>query len=273
MARPLGSSFFANLMNTLMGGEEPRTYSEDDFARWFSTLKPPTPTIVGEALPPGVPTMASKYGVFGAKALTRGVPGDENYTPVPCADAESRPPAPCEATGECQDLQDLATKFEQGSNIARALALNAINAMQVAQVLLRRVDKAAVNLVRMPELSHFSAGEPNGLGPEPWPLEDQLTLDIRGPLAHGDRFPRPGDIDEDYLTRLMARWDSEHRTVEYLQRAEGNRPLQLIEEMGRMPIFEPLPEPTPIKEQPLEEEPKEEEGRKGLHRAEGKGLT
>ena len=60
MARPLGSSFFANLMNTLMGGEEPRTYSEDDFARWFSTLKPPTPTIVGEALPPGVPTMASK---------------------------------------------------------------------------------------------------------------------------------------------------------------------------------------------------------------------
>ena len=70
--------------------------------------------------------------------------------------------------------------------IARALELNAINAMQVAQVLLKRVDKAAVNLTRMPELSHFSAGEPNGPGGEPWPLEDQLTLTVRGPLVHGD---------------------------------------------------------------------------------------
>ena len=39
-------------------------------------------------------------------------------------------------------MQDLATRFEQGMDTARALALNAINAMQVAQVLLKRVDKA-----------------------------------------------------------------------------------------------------------------------------------
>ena len=39
MVRSMGTSFFANLMNALMGGEQPRTYSEDDFARWFSTLK------------------------------------------------------------------------------------------------------------------------------------------------------------------------------------------------------------------------------------------
>ena len=45
--------------------------------KWFSTLKPPQPTLVGEALPPGVPTMASRYGVFGGKALITGVPGDE----------------------------------------------------------------------------------------------------------------------------------------------------------------------------------------------------
>ncbi|OLQ05163.1 hypothetical protein AK812_SmicGene11690 [Symbiodinium microadriaticum] len=248
MVRSPGTSFLINFLKTMMGDEFPRTYSEDDFARWYSTLQPPKPTIVGEALPAGAPTMASKYGVFGAKALTRGVPGDENYTPAACIDAETRPASPCEATGECQDLQDLATRYEDGMRIARALELNAINAMQVAQVLLKRVDKAAVNLTRMPELSHFSAGEPNGPGGEPWPLEDQLTLTVRGPLVHGDHGVQETDIDEDYLIRWMARNDSEHRTVEYLQRAEGNRPLQLIENLGRVPIFDPLPSPTPNKE-------------------------
>ena len=106
MGRTLGA-FFANLLNM---GEAPRTLSEDDFAKWYSTLKPPQATIVGEALPAGVPTMASRYGVFGSKALMTGVPGDENNTPNACADAESRPAAPCEATGECQELSDLATK-------------------------------------------------------------------------------------------------------------------------------------------------------------------
>jgi len=247
MAPPGGTSFFANLMNTLIGGTQPRTYSEDDFARWYSTLQPPVPTLVGEALPPGVPTMASRYGVFGSKALTRGVPGDENYTPPACVDAEAKPPAPCEATGECQDLQDLATRFERGSDIARALAVNAISAIQVAQVLLKRVEKAAANLVRMPELSHLSASEPNGPGGEPWSVEDMITLNIRGPLLHGDRTAG-AEIDDSYLTRLMDRWDFEHRTVEYLNRTDGNRPLQLIENLGRMPIHEPMPEPTPIRE-------------------------
>ena len=74
MGRTLGA-FFANLLNM---GEAPRTLSEDDFAKWYSTLKPPQATIVGEALPAGVPTMASRYGVFGSKALMTGVPGDEN---------------------------------------------------------------------------------------------------------------------------------------------------------------------------------------------------
>ena len=86
--------------------------------------------------------------------------------------------------------------------IARALELNAINAMQVAQVLLKRVDKAAVNLTRMPELSHFSAGEPNGPGGEPWSLGDQLTLTVRGPLVNGDHAVQETDIDDDYLIRL-----------------------------------------------------------------------
>lgn len=243
MGRTLGA-FFGNLLNM---GEAPRTLSEDDFVKWYSTLKPPQPTIVGEALPAGVPTMASRYGVFGSKALMTGVPGDENNTPNACVDAEARPAAPCEATGECEELSELATKFEQGSNIARALALNAVNAMQVAQVLLRRVEKAAANLVHMPELSFQSAGEPNGPFAEPWSVQDQLVLTIRGPIMH-ENPTLEGDIDENFLTRKMAQWDYEHRTGEYLQRVDGNRPLQLIETLGRMLIIEPMPKPTPIKD-------------------------
>ena len=241
MGRTLGS-FFANLLNM---GEAPRTLSEDDFVKWYSTSKPPQPTIVGEALPAGVPTMASRYGVFGGKALMTGVPGDENNMPNACVDAEARPAAPCEATGECQELSELATKFEQGSNIARGLALNAVNAMQVAQVLLRRVEKAAANLVNMHELSFQSASEPNGPGGDPWSWQDQLVLTIRGHLKDDDPSIRG---DENYLTRKMAQWDYEHRVVEYLQRVDGNRPLQLIENLGRMPIIEPMPKPKPMKE-------------------------
>ncbi|CAJ1394255.1 unnamed protein product [Effrenium voratum] len=238
----LSGSFFANLLGM---GNEKRTLSEDDFVKWFSTLKPPQPTLVGEALPPGVPTMASRYGVFGGKALITGVPGDENYNPNPCIEAEARPAAPCEATGECQDLAELATRFEHGSQIAHAAALNAINAMQAAQVLLRRVDKAAENLTLQPELSHQSASEPNGPGGYPWSLDDQLMLTIRGPIMH-DNPSQDYDLDHDFLARKMAQWDYEHRVVEYLQKTEGNRPLQLIENLGRMPIIEPMPTPTPI---------------------------
>ena len=241
MGRTLGA-FFANLLNM---GEAPRTLSEDDFAKWYSTLKPPQATIVGEALPAGVPTMASRYGVFGSKALMTGVPGDENNTPNACADAESRPAAPCEATGECQELSDLATKFEQGSKTARALALNAVNAMQVAQVLLRRVEKAAANLVHMPELSFLSESEPNGPDGYPWSDADQLVLTIRGPILHNNLET---DVDDNFLVRKMAQWDYEHRAVEYLQRVDGNRPLQLIENLGRMPMIEPMPKPMPIRE-------------------------
>ena len=43
----------------------------------------------------------------------------ENYTPAACIDAESRPPAPCEATGECQDLQDCWC-FADGSKIVES---------------------------------------------------------------------------------------------------------------------------------------------------------
>eukprot|EP00438_Fugacium_kawagutii_P026572 Skav212403 [mRNA] locus=scaffold469:100412:101278:- [translate_table: standard] len=244
MGRTLGA-FFANLLN--MGGEAPRTLSEDDFVKWYSTLKPPQPTIVGEALPPGVPTMASRYGVFGSKSLMTGVPGDENNTPNACADAEARPAAPCEATGECEELSELATKFQQGSNIARALALNAVNAMQVAQVLLRRVEKAAANLVNMPEIDFQSASQPNGPGAQPWPLVDQLVLTIRGPILN-DNPTLQTDIDENFLTRKMEQWDYEHRTVEYLQKVEGNKPLEFIETLGRMPIYEPMPKPTPMQD-------------------------
>ena len=243
MGRTFGA-FFANLLGM---GEAPRTLSEDDFVKWYSTLKPPQPTIVGEALPPGVPTMASRYGVFGGKALTTGVPGDENDAPNACVEAESRPAAPCEATGECEELSALATKFEEGSKIARSLALNAVNALQVAQVLLRRVGKTAANLVHMPELSHQSASEPNGPGGYPWPERDLLTLTIRGPILH-ENPQLESDMDQDFLTRKMAQWDYEHRVVEYLQRVDGNRPLQLIEDLGRMPIIEPMPKPKPIRE-------------------------
>lgn len=243
MGRTLGA-FFANLLNM---GEAPRTLSEDDFVKWYSTLKPPQPTIVGEALPAGVPTMASRYGVFGSKSLMTGVPGDENNTPNACADAEARPAAPCEATGECEELSELATKFQQGSNIARALALNAVNAMQVAQVLLRRVEKAAANLVNMPEIDFQSASAPNGPEAQPWPVADQLVLTIRGPIMN-DNPTLQTDIDENFLTRKMEQWDYEHRTVEYLQKVEGNRPLEFIENLGRMPIIEPMPKPTPMQD-------------------------
>ena len=243
MGRTAGA-FFANLLGM---GESPQTLSEDDFVKWYSTLRPPQPTIVGEALPPGVPTMASRYGVFGSKALMTGVPGDENHSPNACVEAESRPAAPCEATGECEELSELASKFEHGSNIARALAVNALNALQVAQVLLRRVDKAATNLAHMPKLSHQSPSEPNGPGGYPWSDEDQILLRIRGPILH-ENPTWETDIDEDFLTRKMAQWDYEHRVVEYLQRVDGNRPLQLIENLGRMPIIEPMPKPTPAQE-------------------------
>ena len=199
---------------------------------------------MGEALPAGVPTMASRYGVFGGKSLIAGVPGDENAVPNACVEAEARPAAPCEATGECEELSELATKFQHGSDVARALALNAVNAMQVAQVLLRRVEKAAENLTHMRELSHLSAGEPNGPDGNPWTEEDRIVLTLRGPILH-DNPTREEDIDEDFLTRKMAQWDYEHRVVEYLQRAEGNRPLELIEDLGRMPIIEPMPKPMP----------------------------
>ena len=131
----------------------------DDFVKWYSTLKPPQPTIVGEALPAGVPTMASRYGVFGSKALMTGVPWWwKQHAKCLCWWLKHGQLHHAKATGECEELSELATKFEQGSNIARALALNAVNAMQVAQVLLRRVEKAAANLVHMPELSFPKCG-------------------------------------------------------------------------------------------------------------------
>ena len=117
--------------------------------------------------------------------------------------------------------------------------------MQVAQVLLRRVEKAAANLVHMPELSFLSESEPNGPGGHPWSDADRLVLTIRGPILHNNLET---DVDDNFFVRKMAQWDYEHRAVEYLQRVDGNRPLQLIENLGRMPMIEPMPKPTPIRE-------------------------
>eukprot|EP00931_Biecheleriopsis_adriatica_P047459 TRINITY_DN27363_c0_g1_i1.p1 TRINITY_DN27363_c0_g1~~TRINITY_DN27363_c0_g1_i1.p1 ORF type:complete len:304 (-),score=56.50 TRINITY_DN27363_c0_g1_i1:27-902(-) len=226
--------------------EEHKSQSEDDFIRWYSQNTPKEEPIVGEALPPGVSTMASRYGIFGAKAVIPGVPGDENKAPLACTEGESMPPPPCAATGECPELLELTRKFAAGSQKAKRLAINAIEALEGAQVLLRRVEKAAANLVRMPEVSPFSLGAPNGPGGMPWTLNDMIVRSVRGPLRSGGIPWRDYEIDSSILPRMMEKWDFEHRMVDYLQLAEDNRPLQLIPLQRLMPKFEPLPSPTPI---------------------------
>eukprot|EP00440_Ansanella_granifera_P070164 gb/GFBE01076122.1/.p1 GENE.gb/GFBE01076122.1/~~gb/GFBE01076122.1/.p1 ORF type:complete len:301 (+),score=53.93 gb/GFBE01076122.1/:1-903(+) len=241
----MGKLNAASVVAGALGADAPpRGQAEDDFIRWLSEQEPKPPTIVGEALPPGVPTMASRYGVFGAKSLITGVPGDENKMPVPCPDAEAQPAAPCTATGECPELLALARRYTEATAHARRLTIAAEDALEVAQVLMRRVQKAAVNLNRMPQLSHFSAGEPNGPGGLPWSLPDMLALTIRGPILHN--MPVETEIDMETLPRMMEKWDYEHRVVEYLQRAEDSGPVEYMPNIGRMPIYEPMPKPTPV---------------------------
>jgi len=230
-----------DLLNVVGSGGPERSASQDDFVRWLASNEPKHPSVVGEELPAGIPTMASRYGTFGSKSLLTGEDSDPNKPPV-CADAESQPPPPCAATGECTDLLKLAHRYEDSMKHASRLAAQALEALGAAKVLLRRVGKAAAVLVMMPQLSEYAPGHPNGPGGDPWTMKDQLARRIMGPIEDGwEKNPNA------HNTYLLARWaernDFDHRIVEYLQRAEDDRPLQLINLQGRMPMTEPMPKP------------------------------
>eukprot|EP00933_Yihiella_yeosuensis_P069198 TRINITY_DN7546_c0_g1_i4.p1 TRINITY_DN7546_c0_g1~~TRINITY_DN7546_c0_g1_i4.p1 ORF type:complete len:259 (+),score=59.93 TRINITY_DN7546_c0_g1_i4:317-1093(+) len=217
-----------------------RSQAVDDFIRWYASTEAPKPNELTESLPPGVPSMSSRYGTFGSKATL----GADDPSRLPtCTDSEVEVPPPCAATGECGDFLTLARRFQEASAHAKKLSDEATAALNVSQTLLRRAKKGAKTLAAMPELSNLSLTEPMGPGGNNWDIDDIIARNLRGPYEPGDRDK------EDITARLMDRWDQDYRTAEYLRKAEGESDItNMPASTERVPIYKPFPkEPiTPV---------------------------
>jgi len=215
--------------------------AEKDFLRWMGENAEGMHEHPVEGLPEGVPTMTSRYGMFGAKALNGGLLG-ERHLPPPCLDAEAVPPPPCQATGECKDLLKLGREFELSANRAHESLANALAAIAFAKVLFRRVDKAADALVRSPLLSQLAEDARPAPGGSEWRRRDLIDKMLMPPIKE-DYWP-VGHFQAT-TSRVQERWDLDNRIQEYLKTAEDDSALSWP--YGEEHIPQPYPlAPAPI---------------------------
>lgn len=163
-----------------------------------------------ETVPEGVPTMTSRYGKFGAHAIS----GDRK---MPCIDAEAQPPPPCAATGECGDLLRLSRRFETSSRRAQDLMQNALSAVEYAKVMLARASRGAKALTASPRLQRFAADARPGPGGFPWLSQNFLDVKFGPPMDD----LKPQHL-EGVVARYQARKDLDDRIPYYIGLAEDD---------------------------------------------------